>query len=82
MALLHLPPLDKDDGCKQILKKYGMPLALTMLSEMIKDGGDVFHNCLLVTFNLMLTNHFPKQLSVGLITAVYKSGDKGDMSNY
>ena len=30
----------------------------------------------------MLTNHFPKQLSVGLITAFYKSGDKGDMSNY
>ena len=30
----------------------------------------------------MLANHFPKQLSVGLITAVYKSGDKGDMSNY
>ena len=49
---------------------------------MIKDGGDVLHNCLLVIFNLMLANHFPKQLSVGLITAVYKSGDKGDMSNY
>ena len=30
----------------------------------------------------MLTNHFPKQLSVGLITAVYKSGDKGDMSKH
>ena len=53
-----------------------------VLSEMIKDGGDVLHNCLLVIFNLMLNNHFPKQLSVGLITAVYKSGDKGDMSNY
>ena len=48
---------------------------------MLKDGGDVLLNCLLV-INLMLTNHFPKQLSVGLITAVYKSGDKGDMSNY
>ncbi len=30
----------------------------------------------------MLVSHFPKQLSVGLITAVYKSGDKSDMSNY
>ena len=30
----------------------------------------------------MLANHFPKELCVGLITAVYKSGDKGDMSNY
>ena len=53
-----------------------------ILSEMIKDGGDVLHDCLLVIFNLMLTNHFPKQFFVGLITAVYKSGDKGDMSNY
>ena len=49
---------------------------------MIKDGGDVLQNCLLVIFNLMLVNHFPVQLSVGLITAVYTSGDKGDMSNY
>ena len=53
-----------------------------VLSEMLKDGGGVSHNCLLVIFNLMLTNYFPKQLAVGLITAVYKSGDKGDMSNY
>ena len=49
---------------------------------MIKDGGDVLHHCLLVMFNLMLTNRFPKQLSVGLVTAVHKSGDKHDMSNY
>ena len=53
-----------------------------VLSEMIKDGGDVLRNCLLVIFNLMLANHFRKQLSVGMITAVYKSGDRGDMSNY
>ena len=46
---------------------------------MVKDGGEVLHNCLLVIFNLMLV---PKQLAVGLITAVYKSGDKSDMSNY
>ena len=30
----------------------------------------------------MLADRFPKQLSVGLIAAVYKSGNKGDMSNY
>ena len=30
----------------------------------------------------MLASHFPECLSVGLITAVYKSGDKSDMSNY
>ena len=30
----------------------------------------------------MLASHFPERLSVGLITAVYKSGNKSDMSNY
>ena len=30
----------------------------------------------------MLAGHFPERLSVGLITAVYKSGNKSDMSNY
>ena len=30
----------------------------------------------------MLVNTSAKQLSVGLITAVYKSGDRGDMSSY
>ena len=30
----------------------------------------------------MLADHFPERLSVVLITAVYKSGDKSDMSNY
>jgi len=30
----------------------------------------------------MLASHFPERLSVGLITAVYKSGDKSDMGNY
>ena len=68
--------------CIKRLKRKKSPGIDGILSEMIKDGGDVLHNCLLVIFNLMLTNHFPKQLSVGLITAVYKSGDKGDMSNY
>ena len=49
---------------------------------MVKDGSEVLHRCLLVIFNLMLVSHFPKQLSVGLITTVYKSGNKSDMSNY
>ena len=30
----------------------------------------------------MLASNFPERLSVGLITAVNKSGDKPDMSNY
>ena len=37
---------------------------------------------LLWLFNCMIVGHFPERLSVGLITAVYKSGDKFDMSNY
>ena len=53
-----------------------------ILAEMIKDGGDVLESCLLWLFNCMLASHFPERLSVGLITAVYKSGDKPDMSNY
>ena len=32
--------------------------------------------------NCMLASHFPERLSVGLITAGYKSGDKFDMGNY
>ena len=53
-----------------------------VLSDMIKDRGDILHNCLLALFNLMLVNHFSTHLSAGLITAVYKSGSKGDMSNF
>ena len=77
-------PITADElhDCIKHLKRNKSAGIDGVLSEMIKDGSDVLHNCLLVIFNLMLTNHFPKQLSVGLITAVYKSGDKGDMSNY
>ena len=38
--------------------------------------------CLLWLFKCMLASHFPERLSVGLITAIYKSGDKFDMGNY
>ena len=48
---------------------------------MIKDGDDLVQQCLLWLFNCMLASHFPERLSVGLITTVYKSGDKSDMSN-
>ena len=77
-------PITTDElhDCIKSLKRNKSPGIDGVLSEMIKDGGDVLHNCLLVIFNLMLAHHFPKQLSVGLITAVYKSGDKYDMSNY
>lgn len=43
---------------------------------MIKDGSDIPHTFLLVIFNVMLVNPFLKHLSVGLIIAVYKAGDK------
>ena len=73
---------DELHDCIKRLKRNKSPSIDGVLSEMLKDGGDVLHDCLLVIFNLMLTNHFAKQLSVRLITAVYKSGNKGDMSNY
>ena len=37
--------------------------------------------CLSWLFNGMLASHFPERLSVGLITAVHKSGDEADTSN-
>ena len=52
-----------------------------MLADMIKDGGDLVQQCLLWLFNCMLFSHFPARLSVRLITALSKSGDKLDMGN-
>ena len=77
-------PVTSDElhDCIKRLKRNKSAGIDGILSEMVKDGGEVLHSCLLVIFNLMLVNHFPKQLSIGLITAVYKSGDKSDMSNY
>ena len=49
---------------------------------MIKDGGDLVQQCLLWLCNCMLASHLPEHLSVGLITAVYKSGDRSEMSSY
>ena len=60
---------DELHDCTKHLKRNRSPGIDGVLSEMLKDGGDVVHNCLLVIFNLMLTIHFPKQLSVGLIAA-------------
>lgn len=41
----------------------------------------MLQGCLLLLNTRILVTHFPKQLSVGLITAVHKSGDKLDVSN-
>ena len=51
-------------------------------ADMVIDGGDLLHDCLLQLFNRMLATSFPECLPVGVITAVFKSGDKSDMSNY
>ncbi len=53
-----------------------------VISEMILDGGSCLHECILAMFNRMLQGEFPKALSVGLITAVFKKGDAYDMGNY
>ena len=53
-----------------------------IVAELIKDGGELLQSCILCLFNCMLASHFPERLSVGLITAVHKTGDKSDMSNY
>ena len=54
-------PITTDElhDCIKRSKRNKSPGIDGILSEMIKDGGDVLHNCLLVIFNLMLTNHFP-----------------------
>lgn len=61
--------------CIKRLKRGKSPGVDGILAEMIKDGGDLLETCLLWLFNCMLASHFPERLSVGLITAVYKSGD-------
>ena len=68
--------------CIKRLKRGKSPGIDGILADMIKDGGDLVQECLLWLFNCMLASHFPERLSVGLITAVHKSGDKFDMSNY
>ena len=44
------------------LKRSESPGIDGVLSEMIKDGGDMLHDCLLAIFNLVLANHFPNCL--------------------
>ena len=69
-------------SCIKRLKRGKSPGIDGILPDMIKDGGELVKQSLLWLFNCMLAGHFPERLSVGLITAVYKSGDKSDMSNY
>ena len=53
-----------------------------VLADVINDGGDLVKHSLLWLFNCMLAGHFSERLSVGLITAVCKSGNKSDMRQH
>ncbi len=68
--------------CIKRLKSGKSPGIDGILADMIKDGGDIVQQCLLWLLNCMLASHFPERLSVGLITAIYKSGDKFDVGKY
>ncbi len=62
---------DELHACIKKLKRGKSPGIDGVCAEMIKDGGDLLHNCMLELFNRMLASHFPERLSVGMITAVY-----------
>ena len=68
--------------CIKRLKHGKSPGFDGVLADMIKDGGSLLKECLLWLFNCMLASHFPKSLPTGLITAVYKSRDENNLSNY
>jgi len=68
--------VDELSQCIKRLKRGKNPGIDGILADMIEDGGDLVQQCLLWLFNCTLASHFPECLPVGLITAVYKSGDK------
>ena len=74
--------VDELSQCIKRLKRDKSPGIDGILADMIKDGGDLVQQCLLWLLNCMLASHFPERLSVGLITAMYNSGDKFDMGSY
>ncbi len=74
--------VDELSQCIKRLKQGKSPGIDGILADMIKDGCGLVQQCLLWLFNCTLASHFPQRLSVGLIAAVYKSGDKFDMCNY
>jgi len=68
--------------CIKKLKRGKSPGIDGVSADMVIDGGDLLHDCLLQLFNRMLATSCPECLSIGMITAVFKSGEKSDMSNY
>ena len=67
--------------CIKKLKRGKSPGIDGVSADMVIDGGDLLHDCLFL-FNRMLATSFPECLSVGMITAVFKSGVNSDMNNY
>ena len=68
--------------CIKHLKHGKSPGIDGIFAEMIKNGGDLVQQCLPWLFNCTLASQFPQCLLVGLITAIFKSGDKFDMGHY
>ena len=54
-----------------------------ILNEMLKNTEHKLRSALLKLFNLVLSvGHFPEAWNQGLITPIFKSGDKSDPNNY
>ncbi len=68
--------------CIKKLKNSKSPGIDGVSADMVINDSDLLHDCLLQLFNRMLATSFPDFLSVGIITAVSKSGQKSDMSNH
>ena len=72
---------DELQDCIKRLQRGKSPGFDGVCARMLKDGGELLRSCLLELFNRMLSS-LPERLSVGVVTAVFKAGDKQDMSNF
>ncbi len=55
----------------------------SILNEMLKNTNHKFQLAIIKLFNLVLSvGHFPEAWNRGLITPIFKSGDKSDPNNY
>ena len=58
--------------CVEKLRRGKSPGINGVSADMVINGGDLLHDCILQLFNRMLATQFPECLSVGMITAIYK----------